>query len=427
MKESDHHRDRESFYRDQHGAYDYRTKAAERAAREAEERERRDWESSWTNVGGGTSFGAPADGWTAIAGLLLVGLGLVVVYHVVLIVIEIYRLGVSPYFYLYEALTSQISPVVVGYTLLFGAAQVVPFLLFFRTRDVGRTLLHVAVYIAVLPPINVLMVHAGPLCFNFLAPILDLRPTLARASAGLPTNLHLAFGVDAELVARAFPVGLATLVLFIAGFYLLLAILKCLSIATIMGTRWLQRHFEQARRTVSGRILLVLLAISFLVLCARLVTPPLRMPMAVQTFPVILIGMVYGWSLAGISTAGWLAAAVVGLPVLANDAIEPRDIFGPLAGFALGLILAGMLSGLRSSVPQFGHLLLSAVGSNLLFIGAGFAWLSVWEGGDMRQIWQNVQPYLLGIALNSLVAATLFYAGERIATACGTAAFQFQE
>jgi biotin transport system substrate-specific component len=411
MNESEYQRDRANSYRDQYGSYDYRTKSAERAARDAEERERTDRESSWTYAGGGTSFGAP----------------LFVAYHVVLFIIEIYRLGISPYLYLYQALTTQISPVVIGYALLFGAAQIVPFLLFFRTLDAGETFLRIAVYIAVLPPMNVLLAYAGPRCFEFLAPTLDLRPILATASAGLPTNLHLAFGVDATLVARAFPVGLAALVLFIAGFYFLLTILKCLSLATIMITRWLRRHFEQARHTIFGRILLVLLAVSLLGLCARFVRPPLTMPMAVQTFPVILIGMIYGWSLAGISVAGWLAAAAVGLPDLANDAIGPRLIFGPFAGLVLGLILAGMLSGLRSAVPLFGHLLLIAVGANLLFVGAGFAWLSVWEGWDVRQIWQYVQPYLLGIALNSLVAATLFYAGERIATACGTAAFQFQE
>jgi biotin transport system substrate-specific component len=427
MKESEHQRDLANSYRDQYGAYDYRTKSAERAARDAQERERTDGESSWTYAGGGTSFGAPADGWTAIAGLLLVGLGLFVAYHVVLLIIEIYRLGVSPYFYLYEALTTRISPVVIGYGLLFSAAQIVPFLLFFRALDAGGTFLRIAVYIAVLPPMNVLLAYAGPRCFEFLAPTLDLRPILARASAGLPTDLRLVFGVDPEMVARAFPVGLAALVLFIAGFYLLWAILKCLTIAIVMSTRWLQRHFEQARHTMSGRILLVLLAVSFLVLCARFVRPPLIMPMAVQTFPVILIGMIYGWSLAGISVAGWLAAAALGLPVLANDAIGPRLMFGPFAGLVLGLILAGMLSGFRSAVPLFGHLLLIAVGANLLFVGAGFAWLSAWEGWDVRQIWQYVQPYLLGIALNSLVAATLFYAGERIAAACGTPAFQFQE
>jgi biotin transport system substrate-specific component len=165
----------------------------------------------------------------------------------------------------------------------------------------------------------------------------------------------------------------------------------------------------------------------FLALSARFIKPPLAMPMDIQTFPVILIGMIYGWSLAGISVAGWLAAAVLGLPVLANDVIGPRLIFGPQAGLVIGLILAGMLSGLRSSVPQFGPLLLVAVGANVLFVGAEFGWLSAYEGWDVRQMWQYVQPYLLGIGLNSLAATTLFYAGERIAAACGAGCFRFQQ
>ena len=82
---------------------------------------------------------------------------------------------------------------------------------------------------------------------------------------------------------------------------------------TLIGTLWLPESTPRAIR-------LVVLAVAgtlLLTLSAKIQVPFYPVPMTMQTFAVLVIGMVYGWRLGGATLFLYLAAGAVGLPVFA--------------------------------------------------------------------------------------------------------------
>jgi biotin transporter BioY len=410
MGDSAEHQRQADHNRWVHGAYDYRTQAAQRAADAARERERREsWSMpSWSPPSTGAGSG---DGFTVIAALLLFAAGVVAVYYAVLFIMQVYLHGTAPYPYFFEALTTRFSFTLLLYLVLFLAAQAVPFFLFVRPWSALTGL----IYIGAMPVVTVGVATAAQYVLEFGAPLYDLRPAVAALGAGLPADMRLPFDVDASIIAAGMPRYLVGVPAGIIAFYILREVFRYLMGAAAAALDWSRRQFAWAHETTLGKGVLVLIAVIFLIACAKLITVPVRMPFGVQTAGPILVGMIYGWLLAGIAVAGWLAAALIGLPVLPVANLQPKDLLGPYAGFVIGLILAAAVAGLRETRPRFGNLLGVAIGANALFIGCGLAWLWYADGWTVSQLWsRGFTPFLMGLFGNATLAACLFYAGHLV-------------
>jgi biotin transport system substrate-specific component len=393
-----------------HGAYDYRTQSAQQAADAARERERRaSWSMpSWSPPSSGTGSG---DGFTVIAALLLFAAGVAAVYYTVLFIFQVYLHGTAPYPYFFEALTTRFSFTLLLYLMLFLAAQAVPFFLFVRPWSALTGL----IYVVALPAVTVAVATAARYALEFGAPVHDLRPAVAALGAGLPADMRLPFDVDARIIAAGMPRYLIGVPAGIVAFYILREIFRYVMWAAAVALDWSRRQFAWAHETTLGKGVLVLVAIGFLIVCAKLLAVPVRMPLGVQTAGLILVGMIYGWLLAGIAAAGWLAAALIGFPVLPVATLQAKDLLGPYAGFVVGLILAAAVAGLREARPRFGNLLGVAIGANALFIGCGLAWLWYADNWTVSQLWsRGFAPFVIGLLGNAAAAACLFYAGHLV-------------
>ena len=78
--------------------------------------------------------------------------------------------------------------------------------------------------------------------------------------------------------------------------------------------------------------------------------PGTPVPITLQTFVVMLAGLMLPWRQAGSAVAAYLAAGAVGLPVFAGGA-STMALVGPSAGFLFGflpgVIVIALLRGLR--------------------------------------------------------------------------------
>jgi biotin transport system substrate-specific component len=174
--------------------------------------------------------------------------------------------------------------------------------------------------------------------------------------------------------------------------------------ATLADTVWSPVGSSPAVRA----IVLALIGTALLTLSAKIQVPFWPVPMTMQTFVVLVLGMAYGWRLAGATVLLYLAQGAIGLPVFAAGggiAYFAGPTAGYLAGFLLAAVVVGWLAehGWDRSVPRtLGAML---IGTAIIF-ACGIAWLGTLIG--LRQaIGAGLVPFLLGEAVKIALAAAI--------------------
>src|SRR5215469_6168038 len=159
----------------------------------------------------------------------------------------------------------------------------------------------------------------------------------------------------------------------------------------------------------------VLLASAFVAACAHIAVPLYftPVPLTLQPFAVLLVGLLLSPRLAGASLIAYLGQGALGLPVFApGPATAPglTHLFGPTGGYLLAYPFAAMLVSLlyRRSRRGFLPALLSAAAGNLLILSIGALWLGILTHGPAPTVlMQSIIPFLPGDALKVIAAASL--------------------
>ena len=143
-------------------------------------------------------------------------------------------------------------------------------------------------------------------------------------------------------------------------------------------------------------------------ICAHISVPMWPVPMTMQTFAVLLIGITYGPRLGLATITLYLAEGAVGLPVFAAGsglAYLAGPTAGYLIGFALAAVAVGTLArrGWDKSVPY--ALAAMVVGTLLIYI-PGLAWLSAIVGFD-KAVAVGALPFLAGDLVKALLGAMM--------------------
>ena len=90
----------------------------------------------------------------------------------------------------------------------------------------------------------------------------------------------------------------------------------------------------------------ILISSILLAISAKLKIPFYPVPMTMQTFVVLLIGVLFGWRLGGTIIIFYLLEGIVGLPVFSGTPEKGSGIvyfFGPTMGYLIGFIFAAIL------------------------------------------------------------------------------------
>jgi biotin transport system substrate-specific component len=155
-------------------------------------------------------------------------------------------------------------------------------------------------------------------------------------------------------------------------------------------------------------IVLALIGTALLTLSAKIQVPFWPVPMTMQTFVVLVLGMAYGWRLAGATVLLYLAQGALGLPVFAAGG-GIAYFAGPTAGYLVGFLLAAVAVGWLAehgwdrSVPRtLGAML---IGTGIIF-ACGIAWLSTLIG-VAQAIGAGLVPFLLGEAVKIALATAI--------------------
>lgn len=155
----------------------------------------------------------------------------------------------------------------------------------------------------------------------------------------------------------------------------------------------------------------VLLAVAGTVLvaaCAQIAVPLAPVPMTMQTFAVLLIGLAYGARLGAATLALYWLEAAVGLPVLQGFAGGIGKLLGPTGGYVVGFVVAagvvGWLAERGWSRPVLFSILAMLAGTAIIYL-VGATWLSFFVGGAQKAWEFGIAPFLVVDGIKALLAA----------------------
>jgi len=158
---------------------------------------------------------------------------------------------------------------------------------------------------------------------------------------------------------------------------------------------------------------LVVGASFFVALCAR-VTVPLPftpVPLTLQNFAVLLVGLALGSRRGFAALALYLAEGAFGLPVFNPTGLGGiAQLLGPTGGYLMVYPLVAFVSGWIAECGSKSfrrYAVAAALGEVLLFAG-GLAWLSVWTRGSWWQAAHfGLYPFVFAEVVKVMAAAAL--------------------
>ena len=167
---------------------------------------------------------------------------------------------------------------------------------------------------------------------------------------------------------------------------------------------------------------IVLVGSAFVAVCAHVALPLYftPVPLTLQPFAVLLLGLLLAPRLAAGTLAAYLAEGAMGLPVFTPGPVSAfglAHLFGPTGGYLLAYPVAAMLISLlwRRGGRGFGLALVSAAAGDLMILVGGALWLSILTHAPAQMVLtQSIFPFLPGDALKVAAAAALAAGWQRL-------------
>lgn len=161
-------------------------------------------------------------------------------------------------------------------------------------------------------------------------------------------------------------------------------------------------------RSPGVRFLVVIGGVLLLAAASRIEVPMAPVPITLQTFAVILIGMALGWRWGLATVLVWLAAGAAGLPVFSGGSGGWERFLGPTGGYLAGFALAAAVSGWLAEKGWDGrkpvHAFVAALIGHGFCLLPGAAWLATSVGRE-DAIRDGLLPFLPGAILKSVAVA----------------------
>ena len=154
-----------------------------------------------------------------------------------------------------------------------------------------------------------------------------------------------------------------------------------------------------------------------LAISSKIKIPFYPVPMTMQTFVILIIGIGFGWRLGLATVSLYLFQGIIGLPVFSGTPEKGIGLIyftGPTMGYLLGFLVAVYISGKfvydNNLVKNFLKLLFA---TSFIYI-LGIAWLGSLIGWDKPILQLGVQPFLLAEIFKILIAALLISQVKKI-------------
>ena len=145
-------------------------------------------------------------------------------------------------------------------------------------------------------------------------------------------------------------------------------------------------------------ILITVVGTIFITISAKIKIPFYPVPMTMQTFVILLIGITLGYKMGLATIALYLFEGIIGLPVFASSpekGIGMAYFIGPTMGYLIGFLVAVYFAGLfkydKGPINTFLKLIFAV---SFIYI-LGLIWLGTLIGWDKPIFKLGAEPFLL--------------------------------
>ena len=146
------------------------------------------------------------------------------------------------------------------------------------------------------------------------------------------------------------------------------------------------------------KIIIVILGTLLLTISAKIKIPFYPVPMTMQTFVVLFLGISFGYKI-GLATVGfYLFEGMIGIPVFSGTpetGIGMSYFLGPTGGYLVGFLFATFLAGYLNLKTNFFIIFLKLILSVSIIYILGMMWLGSVIGWDKPIFQLGAIPFLL--------------------------------
>tara|TARA_B100000579_G_scaffold155338_1_gene126381 strand:+ start:74 stop:625 length:552 start_codon:yes stop_codon:yes gene_type:complete len=171
---------------------------------------------------------------------------------------------------------------------------------------------------------------------------------------------------------------------------------------------------ELTRNISQTKILKSLLAIVLgsiaLTISAKIKIPFYPVPMTMQTFVVLFLGVGLGYKIGLASVALYLFEGIIGLPVFSNSPEKGVGLIyftGPTMGYLIGFLTASFLASRINVTDNFLLVLLKLIIATSTIYLFGLLWLGTLIGWEKPIFALGAKPFLLAEAFKIMLLALI--------------------
>ena len=157
-------------------------------------------------------------------------------------------------------------------------------------------------------------------------------------------------------------------------------------------------------------LLLIFLGSILLTISSKIKIPFYPVPMTMQTFVVLFLGMSFGYKIGLATVSLYLLEGIIGLPVFSNSPEKGVGIIyftGPTMGYLIGFLFATFLAGYFNFKVNIFYIFLKLIISVSVIYILGIFWLGNLIGWDKPIIQLGVTPFLLAELFKVSILAIL--------------------
>ena len=158
------------------------------------------------------------------------------------------------------------------------------------------------------------------------------------------------------------------------------------------------------------KISVIVIGTIILTLSAKIKIPFYPVPMTMQTFVVLFLGISLGYKIALATVSLYLLEGILGLPVFSNSPEKGVGLVyftGPTMGYLIGFLFAAFLSGFFDFKKNIFLIFLKLILSVSIIYLLGILWLGIIIGWDKPIFELGVKPFLLAELFKILILALI--------------------
>ena len=145
-------------------------------------------------------------------------------------------------------------------------------------------------------------------------------------------------------------------------------------------------------------LLTIFLGSLLLTISAKIKIPFYPVPMTMQTFVVVLMGVTFGWKIGVATISLYLLQGIIGFPVFAGTPEKGLGLayfIGPTMGYLIGFLFATFLAGYLNLKTNIFLIFLKLILSVSIIYILGILWLGHLIGWDKPLLELGLMPFLL--------------------------------